>query len=144
MATTPYKKMSWSPNDLITDTKLDMMVSNDDYLQANMPRARYAAFGINRTEGTKIMGGVMNLPGTPSNWRGGHAMFGNFFTSGCRPIVTVGHNSNWARHTHITFAGIGTMFPDHRGVSIAVFSNPPGKDKSLKRQHYVHWMALGY
>lgn len=143
MAVIPYKKINWNPNDLITDTKMDTVNSNIEYLYQNMPRARYSAYGINRTEGVKIMSGLTGFAGRNAASGGANVNFGNFFAAGSHPVITTGVLGDYAFHIHVTYRGLGVFHPDHRGFYIQIYNNPPTANKTIKKTMYVSWIAMG-
>lgn len=145
MATTPFRIVSWQPNEILTHSKLNQFSDNQQWLYDNMPRARYMfTGGARRNEGVKILGGYCLIPATSEAESNQTVNFGEFFTPGCKPIITTGTLSI-QRRMHITYDGIGTFMPDHRGFIIHVRTDAAyEKNNVISRNMYVGWQALGY
>lgn len=144
MAATPYRAVSWQPNEVISEGKMDQLANNGQWLFENMPRARYTAHGVRRAEGVRIACGLCLVPaGTVPNYDR-EVYFGDFFSSGCMPIVTTAFVSN-QRRVWVTIAGLGRFHPDDRGfqVHVTMGSDNPENDQ-LHKDAYVSWQAMGY
>lgn len=145
MASTPFKVVSWSPNDPITDEKLDAMVSNDNWLRDNMTISRYGANGVNRDTGIRIASGLALITSRKSAQATKFVGFGNFFSDGCKPIVTTGIVSASQRQIFATIDGPGSKpQPTRDGFQVHVFVNSTNKKKKISRNFYVSWHALGF
>lgn len=145
MASTPFKVVSWSPNDPITSDKLGAMVTNDDWLKENMISGRYGANGISRDTGIRIASGLALVTSRKSADASVSVNFGNYFSNGCKPIVTTGTVSSAQRQIYVTIDGPGTgMQPTRDGFQVHVHVNSTSKTKKISRNFYVAWHALGY
>lgn len=146
MAATPFKVISWSPNEPITDEKLDAMVSNDNWLKQNMVKGMYSAHGINRTEGVKIMSGLALITARKSSTANVTVGFKGFFTEGCKPIVTTAIISTHQRRLMVTIDGVGSNpTPTRDGFQVHLFSDADKKtDRKISKNCYVSWHAVGY
>lgn len=145
MATTPFKVVSWSPNELISDDKLDAMVSNDNWLRDNMAQGYYVGHSVRRKEGVKIMSGLKLITARRRAAAVVRVDFNNFFLSICKPIVTTGIISGNQRSIWCTIDGLGKLHPDNRGFNIHVRVHAENKkDRRIKPNFYVAWHAVGY
>lgn len=145
MASTPFKVVSWSPLDPITDDKLSAMVSNDNWLRDNMVRGRYGANGVNRDTGIRIASGLALITSGKSADRTRNVSFGNYFSESCKPIVTTGIVSASQRQIFATIDGPGSKpQPTRDGFQVHVHVNSNNKNKKISRNFYVSWHALGY
>ena len=143
MAATPYRPLSWAPNEVMTEAKMDQIANNSQWLFENKPNVNYNAHGVRRVIGVKIMCGVTTIPYTLTGIQTVAAYFGNFFSVGCRPIVTTGVVS-FQRRMHIITNGFGVMFPDHRGMEIVAECYAPDGGRRIQNTFWVNWMAMGY
>lgn len=145
MAATPFKVVSWSPDDPITDEKMDAMVSNDNWLRDNSVRGLYTGHGVRRKEGVKIASGLALIHSRKQNTASKRVEFNGFFLSVCRPVVTTGLVSSSQRMVFVSIDGLGTMHPDNRGFNahVLVTANDK-KNRRIKRNMYVSWHAVGY
>lgn len=140
-----WKIVSWSPIDIITDEKLDAMVSNDNWLKDNMPSAQYNAYGLKRTTGVKFLSGIARIAASKSNVNSVSVDFGGIFTASCRPIVTTGINSTSQRMVYVTFDGPGSeAHASSRGFQLTAYVDSVSKVKKITRNIYVNWIAIGY
>lgn len=146
MAATPFKVISWSPNETITDEKLDAMVSNDNWLKQNMVLGRYSAHGITRVEGIRISSGLALITARRAATASVNVGFGGFFSDGCKPIVTTATVATSQRRLITTIDGPGTRStPTREGFQIHVFADADKKqDRKITKNLYVSWIALGY
>lgn len=145
---TPYKPISWSPNEAITRAKLNQMTSNDQWMFENFPRIKYEAFGVKRTSAMKIATGIRSFSKSKYTMVFGRVYFGGFFSTGCRPVVvSTPLTRNGQRRLYTVNDGIGTnLHPDHRGFAIGLINNPinPKSKLGITYTTYVHWIAVGY
>lgn len=145
MASTPFKVVSWSPNDVITDEKLGAMVNNDEYLRDNMMRGRYHGNGTTRLTGLRMASGMALITARKSASATKWVDFGNYFTEGCKPLVTTGIMSSSQRQIFATFDGPGNKWqPTRDGFQVHVYVVSNSKTKKISRNFYVTWHALGY
>lgn len=144
MSATPYRVVSWQPLDLITTDNVGQMSNNEQWLYENTPRSWYTAFGVNQTEGVRIVAGTALITARKADSGSKAVYFGNQFTSGCRPIVTTGINSS-IRRIEVTLGGIGQFFPSDVGFTVYAYVNAIDKKKNILTSNvYVHYQALGY
>jgi hypothetical protein len=142
MAATPYKPVSWSPNELITEDKLDQIANNSQWLFENTPRVSYNAFNLNRTTGVKIACGTVLFNGSKTAYQTKPVYFSNFFSAASKPIVTTGVIS-FQRRTFVVTNGFGVYSPDSRGFEMIVECESTSVNK-IERDFYVSWMAMGF
>lgn len=144
MSATPYRPISWNPQDVLDESKMDQIANNSQWLFENKPSVLYSAFGVRRTTGLKIMCGITTFPYQPtSGIETQPVYFSNFFSVGCRPIVTTGVVS-FQSNVRVIHNGFGVMWPDHRGMEIVVDAQAPDGGHRIQRTLYVTWIAMGY
>src|SRR6478752_1045795 len=97
-----WKIISWSPNDPITDDKMNNMVNNDNLLKQNMVQGRYRGYSKTRDDGIRLMGGLALITARKAANATVGVNFAGFFTQGCRPIVTTGTISKAQRNISVT------------------------------------------
>lgn len=145
MASTEWNIVSWSPRDPITDEKLDGMVSNDNYLRDHMVRGRYSANGVKIDTGIRLASGLCLITSGKSANKVKSVSFNNFFSEGCKPIVTTGIVSASQRLIFVTIDGPGSKpQPTRDGFQVHVHVESKNKKKKISRNFYVSWHALGY
>lgn len=145
MAVDTYTVVSWQPNELITEAKMDTIGNNLQWLYDRMPRATYSAWSVNQTKGIKIVAGMTIIPPDANGVVYKDVHFGNIFTPGCRPVVTTGLISATNRRVHVTIDGLGVIYPDDRGFSVIVVDNQTTpKNNKFTKSMYVSWIAIGY
>jgi hypothetical protein len=145
--TLPYSPITWVDNDPTYTEKLKAMTNNDQWLFENSPRMLYNAFGVKRTSQVKIASGVLVFPPMAAMSAGKKVYFGNFFTAGCRPVITTGMVYGNEYRIHVGMRGVDyTQFPDHRGfhVQISMDHSTVQKYNRLTRSCYLQWIACGY
>lgn len=145
MASTPFKVVSWSPNDPITSDKLGAMVTNDNWLKDNTVRGKYGAHGVTKTTDVRIACGLVLITSRKAAEASADTSFGNYFSQGCRPIVTTGIVSGGQRKIFATVTGnSGSGHPTRDGFQVNVFVDSNSKTKKISRNFYVSWMAIGW
>lgn len=145
MASTPFKVISWSPQDPITAGKLNTMVSNDNWLRDNTVRGKYSANGVHRDSGIRIASGLALITSGKRAQRRKYVSFGNYFSESCRPIVTTGIVSASQRQIFATIDGPGAKpQPTRDGFQVHVHVESRNKKRKISRNFYVSWHALGY
>lgn len=130
---------------MLTETKMDRIGSNLQWLYERMPRAKYDAWNVKQDKGVKIVGGMVSIPPDKDGIVVKNVYFGDIFTPGCRPIVTMGIISDALRRVYITIDGIGTVLPDDRGFQVHANATYANKNTTkFTRTFYVAWQAMGY
>ena len=150
MAVSPFVGVQWQPLDLLDQSKMDAMANGIQYVHDNTPRARVGVgSGAARDQQVKIAAGRVQIPRKPKDDNHTEPVwFGNFFSGGCAPLVTLGVQSRLQRNIYTTFEGIDKQAPDQRGMRINVevgetAGKANDKDK-IRRTFQVHWMAMGW
>jgi hypothetical protein len=142
---TEYTPVSWAPNDPITTEKLNTMVANTQLLFERTPKTLYNAHGIVKDKGVKIFSAKVTMPaGTTANsWA--RVYFGNFFSVGCQPVITIGVNAYGQTRYHHNFSGVGPVTPDHRGVDVRIQADEinPANNK-VSKALYMNIIAIGW
>lgn len=146
MAATPFKPVSWAPNQPITSEKLNAMASNDTYLRQTMVRGHYSAVGVNRVEGVKIMAGMIPFAPTKALHTARRVSFANFFSASCKPVVTTGLISAASKMVFVSVDGPGGhLLPTRDGCEISVMPFAyVQKNRKINATLYVAWHAVGY
>jgi hypothetical protein len=145
MASTPFKVVSWDPLDPITVDKLSAMVDNDNWLKDNSVRGRYGANNVNKDTGILIASGLARFTASKSAHQQKFVSFGNYFSMGCNPIVTVAVVSAHQRQIFPTIDGPGSKpQPTRDGFQVHVYADAKGKGKNITNSFYVSWIALGF
>lgn len=120
------------------------MVNNQDYLYDNMPRVRYT-WGVQQDTKIKILCGRITVPAAKQEYFNVKLDIGNYFTSGCSPIVTALPVSNQEDEVHITAHGSYKDKPTATDIVLrGRLSSSSGKKKYIERTIYVDWVAIGY
>ncbi len=128
----------------MTDGKMDQLGSNEQWLFENKPNVNYNAHGVRRATGIKIMSGITAFAqNTLNGVQTRPVYFSNFFSVGCQPIVTTGVVSFQLR-IWVIHNGFGVMFPDHRGMELAVAAVDYTLKSKIERPFWVTWIAMGY
>ena len=140
MAALPYKSVSWGVEPISKD-KLNQMANNDQWLFENTPRMMYNARGVKKTSGVKILAGIALAPASKTTVTSVAVYFGSFFSQGCTPVVvaTPVHASGRTR-MHTIVKGIGTGYPDHRGVTLVVTAD----EYNSAVNNFPYGMAFNY
>ncbi len=146
MPATPFKVISWSPDEPIDDYKLDAMNSNDNWLRQVMVRGQYRANGVYRDEGIRLASGLALITARKASTAAVNVNFGQYFSDGCKPVVTTGIVSRAQRQIFVTVDGPGSQWlPSRDGfqVHVAVIAAKKA-NKKISRNFYVAWHAVGY
>lgn len=150
MAVSPFVGVQWQPLDLLDQSKMDAMANGIQYVHDNTPRARVGVgSGAARDQQVKIAAGRVQIPrNTKKDSHTEPVWFGNFFSSGCAPLVTLGVQSKMQNNIYAVFEGIDKQAPDQRGMRITIeIGETAGKanekDK-IRRSFQVHWIAMGW
>ena len=120
--------------------------SNVQWVYDNTPRALYTNWlGMQKPTGIKIVGGMTFFGASTSDRTTTYVSFGNAFSMGCYPVVTLGMNNTFQNKVFCRTWGSPYTQPDHIGMNIAieVAATNDGRDK-IESNFLVHWMALGY
>lgn len=147
MTATPYRAVSWQPNELITEGKLDQLANNAQWLFENTPRANYRGHGVRKADGIRIACGLIPMPANKTAAAEGSVYFGNFFNTGCRPIITTGLISPVQKQFFISINGLGNSntHPDNNGFQAHIRLNiQPNHAQNITKTVYVTWQAMGY
>jgi hypothetical protein len=149
LAATPYKPISFSPNEFLTRAKLNAMTNNDQWLFENTIRGSYSAHNIRRSAGIKIAAGVATFAPTTTGGRWVPIYFGSFFSVGCRPVVVATPTGNGSGRLLCAVTSLNanaSAFADH--VGFAMWMTPDaGVTASLARIYrtvYGSWIAVGW
>lgn len=145
MSATPYVPLSWNPDEPTSTDKLNLMTNNDQWLFENTPRALYTK-GSNRTAGIKFLGGMAIIPASKTYHAYVNVNFGSFFTAGCIPIITTGVLSYPHGRIMVNHRGLGTFWPDQRGIELHAISNSADviSKSKIYDNCYVNYIAMGW
>lgn len=149
-----YRAVSWQAGESFDEGKLDNMTENDKFLYERLVPVNYTAYGLVRTEGLKILSGVIEMPPKNAQHTEVDVEFPpGYFTVGSRPVVTATFQSMHRRRSMVSIRGRGgNRNPDHSGFHVTVahqlnsgqtlrFDNPDGDPNRIVR---VHFIAIGW
>jgi hypothetical protein len=123
---------------------MNAMTNNDQWLYENSPTLYYNHAGVRKSNGTKLMSGVVQLP-AGGIYTSATYYFGSFFSAGSRPVVTAGLNSYPQIRIMVAIRGIGTFFPDHRGFEVRVSAAEVSQTgNKIKSGCWVPFTAVGW
>jgi len=144
--TSNWKAITWSPNDVITDEKLQGMVANDELLKNNVLQTTYRGNSGSQSQGLRLLAGTATISSTKKSASAARSIsFGSFFSSNVKPIISTGLVSKNQRQVFLTVSGQGNIvIPNNKGMVVHVFVAPSSKKKNITNTLYVHWHALGY
>lgn len=148
MAVEPYRAISWSPYEPITDVRMNQSETNLQWIHDNTPRALWTGKdgSSSRREGLKIASGKALFSKRESDRATTRVRFGQFFSEFCEPnLATTLLTTGQRKIFHVCSGLDGALHPDHRGfeISVEVAANNEKQD-SIVKQFYVSWIALGY
>lgn len=145
------KGISWLGGNSVDETKLQQMVSNDEYLFDHIIPVRYQGYGSEPVvEGMKIACGTSNVPPAPKTDQISHRVkFGNYFTMGSLPIVqaTMSVHPGKDNRTMVVIHGLspGEIRPTHEGFTAVISHELVAKNANhFGVPQWVHWIAIGY
>jgi len=147
MAQTAFVGVQWQPLDLIDEAKMDDLANSVQWVHDNTPRAKYRqGHASSRTQGVKILSGKKQFPKMPKKDSHTYSInFGNFFSSGCRPMITTGVNSSTQNNIFVTFRGFKDVMPDHNGMYLEIQVGEANGEKSkINETMHIHYIAVGY
>jgi hypothetical protein len=137
MAANEYKPVSWN-GEAITNTKLNQMANNTQFLFERAPRIRWTSAGLTKDTGIKVLAGKVPITTTTNNYCYLPIYFGTYFTPGCKPILSGGLEAGNHR-SHVVFQPFANEL-DHTGMT-AVVAN---EAETLYAPGFVHYMVIGY
>lgn len=120
MTTAQFSPVSWSEGDPLDNQKLAKMASNEQYLAEQMPKMYYNAFGVKKTTGVKVMAFTATFGTNKAHKATTDVYFGNFFSPGCVPVITVGNNTYPQTRFHVEYRGLSATRVDHRGMKLSI------------------------
>lgn len=141
--TTPYRPVSFT-NEQPTRTKMQQLANNQQWLFENMTRLRYAAYGLTRDSGLKILTGKTSFPVVRNrNYYYAQIYFGSFFSAGCKPLViatveTTGGNMHRSKVVVQSRAAGGI---DNTGFTAIVSTE---SYRTVGSAGWINWFAIGY
>jgi len=145
VAVSSFKPISWQPNEVITEGKMDRMSNNDNWLRSHRVEGLYRAPGARHNTWVKMASGYVIIPASKRARANNEVYFGEFFSPGCHPIVTTGIISQRNRLVFLTVNGFGKLDPDRRGFKVFVrVQAKHKKNQRIARGLHIHWTAVGY
>jgi len=140
--------LHWDVGEVISQKKMNQIVNNVDFLYGQKIKVRYRAHELTRTTGVRIAAGKHPIgPAPKSGVMNRDIYFGNFFTTGCRPVVNATLAQVSRGRSFITITGVGGngMHPSHSGFrAVVAHQTVPGKTFNYPRALWIHWQAFGY
>lgn len=143
---TEYRPVTWTSGEPVSEAKLATMTSNDQFLFESLPKLYYNNGGIKKDRGIKVFATVAGISPTTSRHGRATVYFGDTFSVGCRPVVSLSLATAPRGQFHLSIAGIGqTRFVDHRGVEILASADElNSKENRLPHSIYAHIIAIGF
>lgn len=142
MPVTGYRDVVFS-DQLLTVEKMQQTSNNIRWLFENSPRIRYDRDPIIKDSSVKILAGKTIFRTSTADWVETQIYFKNFFSPGCRPVVTA---TVEPLGTHmrklVTVKGFGGEI-DHRGF-VAHLSVQERVAKVVEASGLIDWIAVGY
>ena len=147
MAVTQYKDLAWGPTEALDMDKLNTMVNNSRYLFERAPKLYYSAYGVKKDTGIRIACGVATVPPKKVDVQYINVSFGTFFSTSCKPVITLSitspHNGR-VIPTIYGIAGVNTQ-PDNTGfVARLAETELNAKANYFDKTMYLNWIAVGY
>lgn len=145
MSVTEYTPVTFAPGDPLTIEKMNALANNMQLLYEKTPKTLYKAYGITKDKGIRVYSTVLTIPPIKAVQGWGTVYFGNFFSVGCKPVITLGVNA-WPQHRyHTNFSGINQVLPDHRGVQVRIQADELNvKNNKVSKTVYVNVTAIGW
>lgn len=145
MAQNEYKPITFN-GEALTTNKLNQLANNSQFLFDRTPRVRYASGNLVRDNAVKVLAGKTAFPvKKTADWANINVYFGNFFTAGSHPIVTVTPEVTgaWMRKFAVVKGFNGEI--DHTGFLCQIICQEsiPGNGW-IEAGGWVHWQAVGY
>lgn len=145
MSSTPYRPISFSPNETLTTDKLNQLTSNMNWLRDNTPRILYTLpSGAKREQSLRVASGRVFFPSSKSDSANQQVHFGNYFSAGCQPLITTGIVSDQQVRIFCTISGIGSLHPDNTGFKVHVNIAAERDRNDFIKPFAVAWNAVGY
>lgn len=147
MAATAFSAVSWTASEVLTLDKMQQFADNVQWLRDNTPTAMYTLpSGVKRSTGVKLVAGRALVTARAEDNAMVAVNFGNTFSVGCLPIVTIGIVNDFATKMYNRVSGPGDLLsPTHTGFQIYVMvANDQAKNDKIKKNMYVHYQAVGY
>ena len=142
---TEFVPVSWT-KEPVSREKLGQMATNDQFLMESKPATSINHAGAKRDKGMKILAGSTLFE--PSNtWSTNVELyFGNYFSTGCNPIVIANHYGFPQTGMNTAVKGLGgTKLPDHRGFTTYVWTDARAGNKGrLVQPFYIAYIAIGF
>lgn len=142
-----YKKLNWAPGELLSSTKLNDMVGNDDWLFQNQINGYYDVLGLVRDSGLTVRTGYAKGIATQADGYGLDVYYSRPFLPGVRPVIasSLAFGANSAMFIVHAIRGLdGQAIPDHRGFQIwcSQIRNSGAPTKFVGDQ-YWSYIAIG-
>lgn len=146
MVATPYQPVSWN-GETLSNSKLQQMTNNDQWLFENSARIRYSVNQITKDGGVKVMAGKSPYGISDTSAVYVDVYFGGFFSAGCHVAVTASlETGTGLGRKQVTIVGFGGEV-DSRGFRAAVYTDEvrlDGSPPKIETSGFVHWLAVGY
>lgn len=145
---TPYRAVSFAKHQIIDESTMDQLQSNNQWIHDNTPRGRYYRYGSTPkdTQTVLICGRALIRRNRKSDSARVGVRFGRAFHPTCRPSVTTGVVADFQRKIFCTVHGPeGINLPTSSGfeISINIAADRATQD-SIRKSFWVHWAAFGF
>lgn len=141
-----YKRINWgSLSEPVSNSKLNDMIGNMDYLYENMITGYYNMFGIARTTGLSLRGGAVRLSASEHDIQAVNHYYPRPFPPGTRPVIVNGFNSDFRYRIWGANRGLdGRSIADHRGFQATFCQVRSGNGPSeYANEQWFTYLAFG-
>lgn len=148
MSVTEYTPVSFSAGDPLTLEKLNALANNVQLLNERTPSVLYKAHGITKDKGLRVYATTAIIPPSSKTWNAtAEVWFGNFFSTACKPMVSLGVVTYPQRRFHASVRGLGgtLVIPDHRGCTVSIQADElNAKNNKIGNTVYLNVIAVGW
>jgi hypothetical protein len=141
----PYKDVTFG-RERLTAEKLNAVVNNTNWLKEHLPEMAFEHEGIKKDVNLKWLAGSALLQPTQAWSLTAEVRFGNYFSTGCRPILmTALHGYPQTGVVHTTY-GIGDQrTPDNRGFAVYIVPyDRSGFNSKIMHPINISYLAIGW
>lgn len=148
MSVTEYTPVSFANGDPLVIEKLQALANNVQLLNERTPQILYKAHGVVKDRGLRVYATTAIIPPNSKTFNGQVDIhFGNFFSTSCKPMITLGVVTYPQRRFHTSVKGIGgnLVIPDHRGCTVSIQADEINTaNNKIGNTVYVNVVAVGW
>lgn len=142
---TEFRPVAWGDGEPVSASKLSMMAANEQFLFESLPKLYFSNNSIKKDRGIKVFATTAIIPPTTIRHGRTTVYFGDVFSVGCMPVVTLSINATPKEQFHLAIKGIGQVIPDHRGVELlASAAELNSANNTINYNIYAHVIAVGF